>query len=547
MNPPSASNTNIRLSDLPGGEIINREVVLFGFDDRAFPYQRQLQTHLHPGTGRSLVLRPGATGAHDQFLRYYGTIIRINGEFHLWYIGSQGQTRVLYVGGAGPSADDKSLCYATSDDGIHWDKPNLGLVEYKGSKDNNLVDLPARWLAPAAVVLYEPEDPDPARRYKLVYEVWEKTAVTFNVAFSPDGLRWTPSKLNPVGPFLEMTGAMKWKGKYYVTGQDNAFVHGPVVSRKLATLVSKDFEHWSPCAALGLNRSPDLTGPSREPGYGWAYQDMEEVHVGAGLWNRGNVALGIYGQWHGHPTGDRRFVSIDLGLALTHDGLHYVEPIPGFRFIYAREQLESSPTDGFPALVQGQGMENVGDQTYFWYSLWRPGPGTGLRLATWERDRLGSLQPYHYPRQSYDAPGNLPQAISCAVQITQGRVRAFLNASGLGAHASLRVSLLDDTFRPIAGYSGADAAVVADASFRAPLTWKQGDVLGESLGEVHLQVEFLGVRPEDARLHAIHLEPVAENRGAPQALLQQDVEQVVFRSVAPFTATLLKPTRELKP
>ncbi|MFM8550969.1 MAG: hypothetical protein ACKOCD_01420 [Nitrospiraceae bacterium] len=489
--------TSIRLSDLPGGEIINQEAVLFGFDNRAFPYQWQLQTHLHPGGGRSLVLRPGATGAHDQVVRYYGSIIRINGKFHLWYIGSQGQTRTMLGGGGGPSEDDKSLCYATSDDGIRWDKPNLGLVEYKGSKANNLVDLPVRWLESAAVVLYEPEDPNPARRYKLAYEIRKLEGITFNVAFSPDGLRWTPSKLNPVGPFFEMTGGMKWKGKYYVNGQDNASGHGPFVARKLATLVSKDFEHWSPCAAVGLDRSPDLAGPSREGRSG----DIEEVHVGAGLWNRGSVALGLYGQWHGHPTGDRRFVSIDLGLALTHDGLHYVEPIPGFRLVHARELPESS-FDGFPALVQGQGMENVGNQTYYWFSLWKPGPGSGLRLVTWPRDRLGSLQPYGAPR-------NPPQAISCAVQITQGRVRAFLNASGLGANASLRVSLLDDTFRPIAGYSGADAAVVSATSFRAPLTWKQGNVLGESLGEVHLQVEFLGVRPEDAKLHAIYLEPVA--------------------------------------
>ena len=31
----------------------------------------------------------------------------------------------------------------------------------------------------------------------------------------------------------------------------------------------------------------------------------EEVHVGASFWNRGAVILGISGQWHGHPSGDR--------------------------------------------------------------------------------------------------------------------------------------------------------------------------------------------------------------------------------------------------
>ena len=30
-------------------------------------------------------------------------------------------------------------CYAESNDGIHWRKPNLGFYEFQGSKDNNIV------------------------------------------------------------------------------------------------------------------------------------------------------------------------------------------------------------------------------------------------------------------------------------------------------------------------------------------------------------------------------------------------------------------------
>ena len=31
------------------------------------------------------------------------------------------------------------LCYAESDDGIHWRKPKLGICDFKGSKANNIV------------------------------------------------------------------------------------------------------------------------------------------------------------------------------------------------------------------------------------------------------------------------------------------------------------------------------------------------------------------------------------------------------------------------
>ena len=34
---------------------------------------------------------------------------------------------------------EMGLCYAASKDGISWEKPNLGLVEYENSKENNLV------------------------------------------------------------------------------------------------------------------------------------------------------------------------------------------------------------------------------------------------------------------------------------------------------------------------------------------------------------------------------------------------------------------------
>ena len=44
----------------------------------------------------------------------------------MWYTGHDKDNRRL-------------VCYAVSRDGVEWKKPNLGLVEYNGSRDNNLV------------------------------------------------------------------------------------------------------------------------------------------------------------------------------------------------------------------------------------------------------------------------------------------------------------------------------------------------------------------------------------------------------------------------
>ncbi len=41
------------------------------------------------------------------------------------------------------------ICYAESKDGLHWERPNLGICEYKGNKENNIIlrseDLPGRF------------------------------------------------------------------------------------------------------------------------------------------------------------------------------------------------------------------------------------------------------------------------------------------------------------------------------------------------------------------------------------------------------------------
>src|SRR5437870_1135056 len=66
------------------------QAVLFGFDDRAFPYQNAVQTHLSPGRNPKVVLQHGPEGSVDEVLLYYGTVLRIGDTFYLWYTGNHG-------------------------------------------------------------------------------------------------------------------------------------------------------------------------------------------------------------------------------------------------------------------------------------------------------------------------------------------------------------------------------------------------------------------------------------------------------------------------
>src|SRR5262249_57710026 len=124
--------------------------------------------------------------------------------------------------------------------------------------------------------------------------------------------------------------------------------------RRLVLHWSGDFVHWSHDRLFSFKRygyrSPDVS--------------LEEAHEPVGVWNRGNVLVGMYGLWHGaREIKDRR---MDLGLLVGNDGVHFREPIPDFAFLRAGQDGEWDQR----GLVHGQGYLNVGEKTYFYYGAW---------------------------------------------------------------------------------------------------------------------------------------------------------------------------------
>ncbi len=481
-------------------EVRVEEATFFAFDDVCIPFRKNLQLHLIHGkrtpgwrTGPTIVVPKGAPGSHDEGVHYYGSTVRVGDEFRMWYIGRVGR----HVEWANYEGYNGRLCYAVSRDGVHWEKPELGLVEHQGSKANNLVDFPQDIDLSMAPIIHDPDDPDPDRRFKISYGNRSGPPGDrrggMAVAYSPDGLRWTPSPNNPIGSVaFEQSGLIRWNGCYYVNGHGSDH---PGPGRKMETYASYDFDHWTEASALSMTRSPRLEGPDLED----RNNVGEEIHLGTAVHSRGNVILGIYGQWHGYPYSDRRYVPIDLGLAISHDALHFHEPIPGFRFVPSYEEQETR-LGAAPALQQGQGMENVGDQTLYWYSVWR-GDGQ-VRLARWERDRLGYVQPYN--------PAILAQFITCAFRTQTEGQSVHLNVSGLGEFASARVEVVDLEFRPVPGYSGDDAATLRESGLRVPVRWADRNTLPASDQPVRLKVDVGPVsrecpRPDDVKFYAAYV------------------------------------------
>ena len=92
------------------------------------------------------------------------------------------------------------LCYAESMDGEHWVKPNLGICEYNGSKENNIVidsNLTGGLGFHGHSIFVDPNAPEEAR-YRCVFVGiikhpggWEGLLDVMSFAYSPDGIHWT--------------------------------------------------------------------------------------------------------------------------------------------------------------------------------------------------------------------------------------------------------------------------------------------------------------------------------------------------------------------
>jgi hypothetical protein len=198
---------------------------------------------------------------------------------------------------------------------------------------------------------------------------------------------------------------------------------------------------------------------------------------------------------------------MDIGLVVSNDVMHMREPIPDFKMVRWAEEVETDGQNGV-RLMPGGGTENIGDRTIHWYSTWEyPGRG-GVRVATWQRDRLGYFSAV--PRQLFAGPDVMnvdvdPHLISAAFTLGGAGRKMYVNAELLSQHSFLVVELLDHQFRPLEGYSGNHGGRVSASSLRAPLVWKSGAGVEAFDHPVRLRVNWGGVRPEDARLYAIYI------------------------------------------
>lgn len=304
---------------------------------------------------------------------------------------------------------------------------------------------------------------------------------------------------NASGERFEVSGLYRFGDFYYAPGQLISpwtwQRDGRDVGRVMLTYRSSDFEHWSKAKALAFAR-PGQTIAQPVPG--------QQTHMGAGLWNRGNVLVGLYGMWQDGPKERPRGSShlhgmrIDLGLIVSDDSIHFREPVPDFKLIARGKEGEWDSI----SLLQGHAFANVGDQTYVWYSHWDNESQfrhQEIGLATLRRDGFGYLSRQVAAEDGHCITTNVPAAPS--------GYRVRVNVDGVSSVSPLTVELLDKRGNPLPEFSGKNAAQVIEPGVGRDV------VFGTPLGSSTVRDQPFAIKASfpasgDVRLYAIYADPL---------------------------------------
>jgi hypothetical protein len=162
----------------------------------------------------------------------YHTIFRDGDIYRMYYRASNHED--------GPT-HPSFVCYAESQDGIHWTRPNLGLLEFSGTSDNNII-----WEAAGAHNFTPFKDTNPQCHEDARYKAFGGADKSGLYAFqSPDGIQWRRTGSQPVltaGAFDSQNLAF-WDG---VRSEYRAYFRDLRDGiRDIKTATSPDFLHWS--------------------------------------------------------------------------------------------------------------------------------------------------------------------------------------------------------------------------------------------------------------------------------------------------------------
>ena len=360
-------------------------------------------------------------------------------------------------------------CYAESTDGIHWNKPNLGLFEFQGSRKNNII-----WNREGShnFAPFKDTNPDAASeaRYKALGGIKSEGGL---YAFqSPDGIRWAKIQEKPVvtdGYFDSQNLAFWDAERREYREYHREFREG----RDIMTATSSDFLNWTEPAFLKFSpgRLTELYTNQIAPYYRAPHVLLgfpTRYIAGRGLLTPFNERLARVSKRYGSDYTDGGFMASRdretfkmWGEAFIRPGLieegrwSYGANYQNWGLIETKSALEGAPNELSMYATEGDGWE---------------GPGISLRRYTLRIDGFVSVE----------AP--LAGGALLTKPLLFGDKELLINLS-TSAAGSIRVEMQDGKGRPIDGFSLADSIEMYGDSIERPVAWKQGTDVGSLAGK----------------------------------------------------------------
>ena len=305
------------------------------FDDEAIEQSSNLRRFLNPPRRyEDPVLVSDRPWEGERRAQAWGSVIQEpDGLLRMWYFAFNTERQAH-------ESDRGGYCYAESRDGFHWEKPDLGIVEFRGSKKNNLFysfnpsrhnlhetalaqqgkGLPALDIdgtpigilnnADGLTVVRDDDDPNPDKRYKLIanmqdHRMWKDanphhyqhvTEAEKQQAWSvfgqyldssPDGIHWAHRPQRTAGAIADYMLVTRdhRNGRWWLNERSKKNRDPRAQGRNAALRTGDDLIHWS---------EPEIIFDNLEDS---DFGKLWEWHGGITPFNYGQLNLGFLERW----------------------------------------------------------------------------------------------------------------------------------------------------------------------------------------------------------------------------------------------------------
>ena len=396
-----------------------------------------------------------------------------------------------------PVKEWRVSAYATSTDGIHWDKPDLGQVEWQGSRHNNLIKGQNY-----GVIFKDPSEAIAQRRWKTAFTVDGSNGGMFRpicIAYSPDGISWTVPKLQysrtpdatinrPINPIIpEGTDHIighSWYWDPYIRSYVGLMRPVWNVPRRICMAESSDFINWT------LRRvilEPDEHDPPQN-------QEFHSMHV----MRYENYWIGFMDVLHTEHEGWYAFHEIEsdqpkwrqtvsVQLTYSRDGRNWFRC--GDRQTFLAPADPGGDVFDASCIFVKNGPFTKDDKIWIYYEgnpdrfshleYKRKGLGRATGLAQLRLDGFVSID-------ANEKQGTYITTDTLDVIPTYIKLNASTKEGG-----SIRVEVLDPFSRPIKDFTLDQAVPFKGDELRGEVAWKHGqrlsDITGDLLGGIRLK------------------------------------------------------------